>query len=94
MQFSNPKRPAISAVMTILRSNTQQLYLQIDGNGTYSVPRCATNLIVPLLTHPKIKWSVIHMNGKRTKGTAAYEKYLKIALNEVSIQFSKNRPPK
>ena len=73
--------------MTILASNTQQLYIQIDGNGTYSVPRCATNLIIPLLTHPKIKWSVINLNGKRSKGTGVYEKYLKSALNQVKYQF-------
>lgn len=83
--FSNPKAPNLQAEMTLSPSPTHQMVIRIRQNGEYLVPRCATELIVPLLTHPRIEWTFVGYNGKRKQGIDPYIRYLGTALNEVII---------
>ena len=81
---SNPNAPMLQAEMTLSPSNSHQMVIRIRQNGEYLVPRCATDVIVPLLTHPKIIWTFVGYNGKRKQGIEPYIRYLGTALNEVS----------
>ena len=85
--FSNPDSPNLQAEMTLSPSPTHQMVIRIRNNGEYLVPRCATELIVPLLTHSKITWTFVGYNGKRHQGIEPYIRYLGNALNEVNLNF-------
>ena len=71
--------------MTLSPSPTHQMVIRIKNNGEYLVPRCATELIVPLLNHPKFVWTFVGYNGKRKQGIEPYIRYLGTALSDVSI---------
>ena len=78
-------RPESTAILRLLKDNLHQATVDIEVSGTYFVPRCATNYLVPLLNHEHLRWFVIDLNNKKTSGTAAYVDYLKIALDKVSF---------
>ena len=69
-------------------SEIYQITIRVDKHGNYMVPRYATDLIVDLLNHENLRWTVIDRNRRKTVGLDTYLQYLSQALDDVSNHFS------
>ena len=67
-------------------SDTYQIFIKVEKHGNYMVPRYCTNLILPILNHENLRWSVIDRNRRKTPGLTAYIEYLGDALDEVNFK--------
>ena len=75
----------LDAQIQFSSSETYQCFIKVEKHGNYMVPRYATDLILPILNHENLRWSVLDRNRRKTIGLDAYVDYLSVALDEVSF---------
>ena len=76
-------RNELTACITLIRDTWNQATIKIEQTGTYFVPRCGTNFLIPILNHENLRWFTVDLNNRKHSGTAVYSEYLTRALDEV-----------
>ena len=72
----------LSATITIITNPRHQAVLKVDGFGPCFVPRCATDCLGPVLSHPRIDFSTCYGDHK-ADGLVHYQAFVIDNLDQV-----------
>ena len=72
----------LGATITIISNPRHQAILNVDGFGPCFVPRCATNCLTSILSHPRIDFTTCH-GTHQAEGLVHYNAYIIDNLDQV-----------
>ena len=74
----------LTVTFTVINGEYHQGHLKVEQNDVYMVPRAGTVHLVSLLNNDNLRWFFIDLKGNKTRGTAAYARFLADHLDQVN----------